>query len=404
MARTITAALLACCAAAGVAAPFVPTDDAQVLERLPERTFSAAARELRGLRDAWRKAPHDPAAASALARRYFDLASAEGDPRWSGRAEAVLAPWWKAADPPDELRLLRALLRQFRHEFDAAFVDLDALLARDPAHLEARFWRFALLLVGARYAEARIECDRMKAAEATRLTVLACRATVDSLTGRARAAHDALADLLEAEPPRSADFRLWVLTRLAEMAQRAGDPREAERHFRAALADLDSRGAADFFVLAAYADLLLDQGRNAEVMKLLVGGDQRRGEQNDVLLARLAIAAKRAGHPDAARHAQMLKSRFADASRRGDRLHLQDESRLTLALDGDAQRAARLALENWKTQREPRDARVLMEAALAARDPSLALPALEWLRRSGFEDPIWKRLERELAALPGAAR
>ena len=54
--------------------------------------------------------------------------------------------------------------------------------------------------------------------------------------------------------------------------------------------------------------------------------------------------------------------------------------------------ALRLAQENYAIQREPRDARVLLEAAQAAQDPAGAQAARDWLARSGFEDRRLLRL------------
>lgn len=54
--------------------------------------------------------------------------------------------------------------------------------------------------------------------------------------------------------------------------------------------------------------------------------------------------------------------------------------------------ALALAADNWALQREPRDARILLEAALAVGDPAAAAPVLDWLRRHRLED-------RQLAAL-----
>ena len=47
---------------------------------------------------------------------------------------------------------------------------------------------------------------------------------------------------------------------------------------------------------------------------------------------------------------------------------------------GDVPGALRLAAENYRSQREPRDARILLEAALAAKQYAAAQPALDWLR------------------------
>jgi len=53
---------------------------------------------------------------------------------------------------------------------------------------------------------------------------------------------------------------------------------------------------------------------------------------------------------------------------------------------GDAANALALAQENWKVQKEPRDARILLESALAAKAPAAAAPAVQWLRSSHIED------------------
>jgi hypothetical protein len=101
---------------------------------------------------------------------------------------------------------------------------------------------------------------------------------------------------------------------------------------------------------------------------------------------RLAEAAALANAPEAARLAQTLDDRFAAARQRGDTTHRAEEARFALHLRHDPARALRLAAENYAVQREPRDARVLLEAAIAAGDPIAAQPARDWLHNSGFED------------------
>ena len=61
--------------------------------------------------------------------------------------------------------------------------------------------------------------------------------------------------------------------------------------------------------------------------------------------------------------------------------------------------ALELAARNFSVQREPRDARVLLESALAAREPEAAAPALAWLERTGLEDSRLSRLARDVEAL-----
>ena len=85
---------------------------------------------------------------------------------------------------------------------------------------------------------------------------------------------------------------------------------------------------------------------------------------------------------------------------RGEQLHLQEEARFRLHLKKDAAGALKLATENWKSQREPRDVAILLEAALAAGDRAGAQPALDWLEQSGFEDAPMRRLADKARALP----
>lgn len=371
------------------AAPFTPSGDSQVLERLPFKPADPVARELRELRAALAARPKDPALAEALADRYFDVSMAEGDPRYIGYAEAALRPWGTGDEVPVPLRLVRAKLRQYKHDFAGALADLDIVLKADRANVEARSWRAAIFMVQAKYPEARAECEAL-APHSSELFSTGCFAYLDAVTGKTRAAYDRLYAALKRSPEASPDSRLWILTRLAEMARRLGDAKLAERHFRDALA----LGVTDNFLLAAFADFLLDQNRATEIARLL-----KDWARADTLLLRLAFADKALGAPTAGQRIQALDDRFSEAGLRGEQLHLQEEARFRLYLKGDPVSAVRLAAENWKTQREPRDAAILIEAALAAKDRMAAQPALEWLEQSGFEDPALHRTAGALRAL-----
>jgi hypothetical protein len=180
---------------------------------------------------------------------------------------------------------------------------------------------------------------------------------------------------------------VWLHTRLAEMALRLQRWNDAEQHFRAAL----RQGVIDQFALGAYADFLLLRNRPKEVVTLLEGW-----ERSDVLLLRLALAGKAAGDPRAADWARQLRDRFDAAARRGDRLHEQEAARFALDIEGRPAEALALAQRNYETQKEPRDAEILMRAAAAAKQPAAAKPAVAWLKASGYEDAHLEQLAKEL--------
>jgi hypothetical protein len=371
------------------AAPYLPRDDAVVLETLPGRPGDPAATELRRLRAAVVADTHNAEAAARLARRYFDTAMAEGDPRYVGYAQAALRPWPESAATPPKILVLHGMLRQYRHDFARGMADFDLALKTDPANTEARAWRAAILMVQADYAAARRECALL-AENATELHATACSAYVEATTGDARAAYGRLAAALARRSDVEPGFRVWILTRLAEMAWRTGDLAAAERHFRAGLA----LGINDNFLLAAYADFLLERSRAAEVLPLL-----KAWARSDTLLLRLALAARQLKLAEGEKYARTLGERFADAALRGEKLHLQEEARYLLELKGDARAAVAAASENYRSQREPRDALILIEAALAARDPAAAAPALQWLESSGYESARLRDAALQLKAL-----
>ncbi len=374
------------------AAPFTPSDDQQVLERVPVRTGNPRARELQALREAVRREPRDADAAARLAQRWVDDALAEGDPRYVGYAQAALAPWWTDAAPPPPVRVQRAVVHQYGHRFDAALADLSAVTGAEPENASAWAWQAAIHMVRADYAAARQACAGL-APLTTLLTATACDAYVDSLTGRAAPAASELGDALAlAEQDASAEERVWALTRLAEIEERRGEFVAAESAFKQALA----LNVADVYLLSAYADFLLDRGRAADVLALLDG----RGRA-DVLLLRLALAAKAANDARAVKWADELSARFDAARARGDRTHEKEESRFALALRGDAPRALSLARANLEQQqREPADMRVLIDAALAARSRDAAAPVLQWLGANQVESATLRTLAERVKALP----
>ena len=364
------------CIHTALAAPFTPATDATVLEHLPFKAGDATLRELRSMRAELTKNPHDLDKAVALSQRYFRLAQADGDPRFIGYAQAALTPWWEMPAAPVPVLVQRATLRQYSHQFDLAMADLTRAISLQPRNDKAWSLMAAIYMVQADYAEAKIACEKLHGL-ASKLIVSACIATVDSLNGRAMHAYATLQAAYLNSTDVPAIEQLWVLTRLAEMSDRLAYPAKAEEYFQAAL----GLKIPDAYLLAVYAEFLLDEKRYSDVINLL-----KDKERSDVLLMRLALAEKAIAAPKAAEHEDMMRARFEAARMRGDKLHIQDEARYYLHFRNDPAESLRLARENWQGQHEPSDARILLEAALASKSRAAAQPALLWYTRSRIED------------------
>lgn len=361
---------------AAFGAPYIPQADGMILERLPFRPNDPIARELAQMRTELRQNPRNLAVALKLAQRYYSLVSEEGDPRYLGYAQAALAPWWDQPSPPVEVQVLRASMRQFRHDFEGAVSDLTQVLEREPGNTQALILRALVHIVQARYPQGMADC-RMVRQVGDPLIGLGCEAMVDGLTGKARAAYSTLNSALQNAQILTPNKKLWVQIRLAELAQRQGLPDVAEKHFKQALT-LD---IADTFLLAAYADFLLEHRRPAEVVALL-----KDKSRSDVLLLRLAFAERQLNLPSAKERESALAARYAAARLRGESIHEGEEARFALEAEHAPKKALSLAQENWKVQREPRDAQIFLEAALAMKDPVAAQPVLQWLDESHIED------------------
>ena len=355
--------------------PFLPQQEVQVLERLSVKPADPVARELRTLRASLSSNPQNVDVAVSLATRLIAQARSQGDPRFLGQAQAVLAPWWNHPTPPPSILLLRATIRQNAHEFDLALADLDELLNRQPTNAQAWLTKASILQVQGRYEEARRGCQPLFRL-AGRHVALTCLGDIAGLTGQAAMSRELLTRSLS-RPDISTHERLWILTILAEVAARTGHQDDAEKYFREAR----GVGVKDQYLLGAYADFLLDQGRAQEVVTLLQAETRADG-----LLLRLALGEQALHAPASQKHTADLAARFAASRERGTLVHLREEARFTLALLHDPQTALTLAQDNWKIQKEPSDARLLLECAWAAGNRDAARPILDWLNKNHVED------------------
>jgi tetratricopeptide (TPR) repeat protein len=364
-----------------VATPFIPIRDDTVLAELPTgaRHADVSARRL---------AENRVEVAIPLAQFYVRQSRASGDLRYLGYAQAVLAPWVRQYPPLPDVLVLHATLQQSRHEFSDSLATLDRALAVRPDDPQARLIQATVLRVQGRYPEAAAACAQFARLVEPRLGAL-CIQSLRGLNGDLESAYSALTQL--APQAWRTSEKSWLYSELGEMAVRLGRDDEAQRWFQQDL----NLAPADFYVRAAYADLLLRQGRPTEVLTLLKGH-----ESIEPLLLRIAIAQHQLHDPGVSQSSARLKAAFAAEEARGEAVHRREQARFLLDVEGQPRLSLAAALENWAVQHEPDDVLVLVSAATAAGDPSAAQSALEFVRTAGQSDVRVKALTTLAAARP----
>ena len=354
--------------------PFIPSDDGVVIERLTSAVV--AARSLRArVQTRAGETPVDLDSALKAATAHLQLARAESDPRQHGYAQAALSPWWTLADPPLEVLVVRAIVHQARHQFDLAIEDLDRVLAQDGQNAQALLTRSTVLRVQGKRAAAREQCKALGAVVHPLVTTTCICATASSRS-QMLTAYRALNKAILSSGATSSTIRQWAYTVLGELAQALGEVQHARSHYLAGL----RQGPRNVYLLAAFADLLLDEGRAKDVRDLL-----HDDTGPDGLLLRLALAERMLGDTRFRQHSEQLKDRFQASERRGDDTHLRDAARAALVLDDRPEHALEQALRSWQQQREVWDARLVLESALALGTPQRARPVLQWLDAQRIE-------------------
>jgi tetratricopeptide (TPR) repeat protein len=378
--------------AAPFTAPYLPSSESDILQDVPS-TADPAVLRMRTLRAAFDAAPHDLTAAEHLADAYIDYSRQVGDAHYAGYAEAVIASWVQAAAPPAAALVTQATILQYRHQFSDARTMLKKAFDLDPRNAQAWLILATLDMVQGDYAAADRDCAQV-ANNAGVETGLACFGSLRSYTGKAHQGLVLLAQADTAVKRGSAGYRAWIEGLIAESAERLGDWPSAEAHYLNAL----KLQPQDNFLLVAYADFLLDRGRPQEVLPLLADHTQ-----SDTAFLRLALAQSLLHGDQTQRYTWIMAARFEALRLRGSEYFGREESRFALQLQHDPQVALDTGLRNWQVQRAPWDARVVLEAALAAREPEAAAPVLEFLQKTQLEDPIITPLARELHAQLGAS-
>jgi tetratricopeptide (TPR) repeat protein len=317
-AKMICGLLLTFLGSSAFATPFIPKSDNQVLERLRVNVNDVAARELRDLRAQQQQNPNDQKLAVTLARKYIERARSEADPRYNGRAQAVLAPWWTLENPPELVLVLRATLKQNAHDFNGALLDLDKAAKLDPRDPQIWVTRSVVQTVLGDLTEAKRSCLPLFQTS-TELVAVTCVANAASLNGQAAKAFQTLEQVVHDNPTASDSEKIWAQGTLVETAARLQRP-ETDAMFQSTL----RQNPNDIYLIGVYSDYLLEHNQAARALPYL------QNTRADALLLRRVLVEKSLKSKNYPLFREQMAARIAASRARGDTVHRREEAIFSL--------------------------------------------------------------------------
>lgn len=377
---------------------FKPTNPDLVLETLTRRGLSTALPpEFRARRLALRKSPNQLDLALSLADELLKFGRRTSDPRFYGEAEAVLKPWWTQSPPPIAVLFRRANILQFNHRFDDALKDLAAYLQGTPDDIQARLMEATVFQVTGQYVNARKSCEAIAPRRQMIYRTL-CLSSASAMLDDPRPIYANLRVMTRdtSSVPPSAGTQpnpeeLYALSVLADVAIQLNDTKVAIESLRRILANEPS----DIYAIITLADLLLDANKMDEVVPLTCSNPD-----HDGLLLRCARSIRTSDPKGFQDKVAMLDQRIEAERRRQSPAHLREIAYYLMYLKDAPSDALNAAVENYKTQREPIDARMLLEAAAARNDRKGGGPAVQWVKDTRFQYEPFVKLSTALGGVP----
>lgn len=390
------------CSTAMGQARFEPSEDRVVLP-VSVHSASGAQQSLRSLDKAWRAQPQDLGTALAYARAVFTLGLNEGDLRWYGSAKAALAPWWTAQDLPAEAFFLRGLVKQGFHDFHAGLQDIDRAIALTPERAELWSWRFALHLLLADMRAAQQDSEEIARRFGPEEGQI-YRAVLGYRTGQASAAVLVLSRAVRLPPYQDASSQDWLGFHWGEAHRVAGQPARAA----AVWAERLRVSPQSHLIRLSLADLYNQQGQYRQAKDTATGrlsGKNRAPASQfaaltDALLMQALLASRGLKDADEALLAGQLAARLQTQGLRQEALIERPKLIYQIAYGQDLKAGLALSIENWQLQKEPPDALLFVQAALALGQARAAEPVLTWAQQTAYTDPQLAPLLAQLQAHP----
>lgn len=346
------------------------------------------------LDQAWRAQPQDLDAALVYARAVFNLGLSEGDLRWFGSAKAALSPWWLASDLPAEAYFLRGLVKQGFHHFDEGLQDIDRAIDLEPDRPELWSWRFALHLLLADIAAAQQDTKEI-ARRFGEEEANVYRAVLHYRTGQPSKAIQLLTQAFQSPSYQDTGSQDWLGFHLGEAYRVAGQPDMAITIWRERL----KISARSHLLRLSLAELLNKKGLYQQAKETAIFQTDI-STLSDALLMQALLASRATKNADESRLADLMDARLKTQALRQEALIERPKLIYQISYGKDLSSGLALSIENWRLQKEPPDALLFVQAALALGQAHAAEPVVVWMAQTGYSDPELSAAVKQLKSHP----
>jgi hypothetical protein len=307
------------------------------------------------------------------------------DPRYLGRARALLQPWWGKESSSEDVLILQATIEQSLHQFSDARGTLAKLVTKNPQNLQAWLTLASLDRLSGNYSLARSACERLKAADEQGLAKVygdICLADIDCHRAGSADQFRALQSNLN-RLRLTPDVLSWSMALLAECEDRSGNYSKALDAYRSSLA-LQSEN----YNAISYADALIRQKSPEKAMQVL-----SLLPRSDSVLLRLSRVMRMQGNNQWKMLYSDVIQRFRESDLRGDdsKAHAREHAYAALWLGDDPKMAQEQAIINIASQKEVIDWLLLFEALEKNNDKVAIRKYLSALQATSLRD---QRLSR----------
>jgi tetratricopeptide (TPR) repeat protein len=342
-----------------------PQSDAEVIEVLATRTKSQ---------------PTTLADAIAQAKIAIQSSRELQDPRYLGRARALLKTWWGKENAPNEVLSLQATIEQSLHLFSDARKTLASLTTKDPDNLQAWLTVASLDRLGGNYGAALTACERASRSTTSDVAKIygdLCIADIQChLKNDSSSFRTLLLSLIRLR--LNPDLLSWGFSLLAECEERAGESVKSLDAYRSSLAL-----APDNYTAISYVDALLRSKQPEKASQVLASLPK-----SDSVLLRLAHSFRLRDFGQWKMIHRDLMQRFDESIARGDdpKLHARERAYAALWLSNDAAQATAQSRLNIESQKEVIDWLLLFESLEQAKDKISLKRYTALLQNTGLRD------------------